>query len=732
MNLSRIPRYAVILLVLALLPMNAWAQRLNLNEYPEVDLDSILERHRKWFEEEVTWILTETEREVFARLDSDEKRDTFIEEFWTQRDPTPGTPRNEYREEYDRRYAHVQKFFGRGTSRPGWQTDRGRMYLLLGKPQYTSSIPNDMITHPIEVWFYAGAVELGLPPFHYLLFYQRYGSGEYRIYSPLSDGPDKLMNPAGMRAVEDMKASRQRTPGFAPSGFRDPDVEYIYYLLREIDIDVASAAISLFPSEAGLEYGITPLRSEMLLGDIQQVPERLMPDTTYAYNILTGVTESDVRFETVQIDAMAAPLIDVDGQPFIHFAAQTPGDNLNLNNYEDTFYFSFDSSGSVTTQDLKVLQIFDANLSGELDPEAARRFRDTDFLYLDLVPTVPGKQTFEIVIENKVAHTFGRAVFDFDVPSAHPDQLRLLGPVLGQAVQQNPEYDLFTDRFPFQYRGEAVVPAPTARYARGAPMVVFGQILLPLGHDRPLQLRLELLDAGGDAVQDLTEAVDLALADGHGVITPILNLPTDGLTAGRYRVRLSLVDEPTGAASAEFEVFEATEAQVLPFISAQPAPPATDVTVYVERARQLAVLGEMEAALVLLRDARSRDPENGEVIQAYVETLDDAGAYAELIEYVAPVVARNPRATEGMVMLGKAHANLGQHYDAIRYYERARIALGEHPVYILNPLASEYAADGNVVKAREILGRSLQLDEAQPEIRRMLEQLSETTAEPAQ
>jgi GWxTD domain-containing protein len=717
---------------IALLPSAALAQRLNLDDYEEVDLDSIEQRHQDWFNKEVYWILTETEREVFVRLQTSEQRDTFIEEFWKQRDPTPGTPRNEYYEEYQRRLAHVNKFFGRGTSREGWQTDRGRTYLLLGPPQYTSSVPNDMITHPIEVWFYAGAVELGLPPFHYVMFYQRYGSGEFRMYSPLSDGPERLMNPAGMRAVEDMKQSRQRTPGFAPTGFRNPDIEYIYYLLRDIDIDVASAAISLFPSDAGLEF-VQPLRSEMLIADIQAVPERLMPDTTYAYNILTGVTDSDVRFETLDIEAVATPLIDIDGQPFIHFAAQTPGDNLNLGEYEEDYFFSFDAGGSVTTPEFQVLQNFEANMSGELDTEAARRFRDTDFLYFDMIPTVPGKQNFDLMIENKVARTFGRAEFELDVPHARPDQLTLLGPVLGQAVQERPDFDAFADRFAFQYRGQAMVPSATKRFARGAPIVVMAQILLPAGHDRPLEMQLQVSRADGAVVQEARQAVDLDLADEYGVITPILTLPSDEMSPGDYRIRISLTDEPTGAGTAEVEIFEPAGTRVLPFINAQPAPPPTDVETYVERARQYAVLDEMEEALALLRDARERDPNNGQVMQAYVETLDAAGEYEELIEFVSPVVARNPRATDGMLMLAKAHASLGEHYDAIRYYERARIALGEDTTEILNSLASEYAADGNVAKAREILARSLELDEEQPEIRRMLDQLAGTAPpEPAQ
>ncbi|NWG14491.1 MAG: GWxTD domain-containing protein, partial [Acidobacteria bacterium] len=88
--------------------------------------------YKKWLQEEVVWIISQKERARFAALTSNGQREAFIREFWQRRDPTPSTPRNEYKEEHYRRYAHALKAFQEGT--PGWRTDRGRIYIIHGPP----------------------------------------------------------------------------------------------------------------------------------------------------------------------------------------------------------------------------------------------------------------------------------------------------------------------------------------------------------------------------------------------------------------------------------------------------------------------------------------------------------------------------------------------------------------------------------------------------------------------
>src|SRR5207245_3421421 len=70
--------------------------------------------YKKWLNEEVGYIITDEERKAFSRLQTDEERQQFIEQFWLRRDPTPDTEENEYREEHYRRiqYAHERLHSG--------------------------------------------------------------------------------------------------------------------------------------------------------------------------------------------------------------------------------------------------------------------------------------------------------------------------------------------------------------------------------------------------------------------------------------------------------------------------------------------------------------------------------------------------------------------------------------------------------------------------------------------
>ena len=88
--------------------------------------------YQKWVEQDVAYIITNSERAAFLKLTTDEERMKFMEQFWLRRDPTPDTAKNESKEEHYRRIAYSNEYFG--TSVPGWKSDRGRIYIVWGRP----------------------------------------------------------------------------------------------------------------------------------------------------------------------------------------------------------------------------------------------------------------------------------------------------------------------------------------------------------------------------------------------------------------------------------------------------------------------------------------------------------------------------------------------------------------------------------------------------------------------
>jgi GWxTD domain-containing protein len=106
------------------------------------------------FLSEVRYIITSAERKDFLNL-PDSGKAGFIEEFWKRRDPDPSTPENEFKDEYLGRIAKADDlFFGEG--RPGWLTDRGRIYVLFGPPtqRQTSPPSADARGRCQELWYY--------------------------------------------------------------------------------------------------------------------------------------------------------------------------------------------------------------------------------------------------------------------------------------------------------------------------------------------------------------------------------------------------------------------------------------------------------------------------------------------------------------------------------------------------------------------------------------------------
>src|SRR5260370_34724406 len=100
------------------------------------DKDNKLPPHYKeWLDRDVTYIITKGEKSDFLKLKTDEEREKFIDYFWTIRNPDPSSPINTYKEEHYKRLAYADDHFGIGKRVPGWATERGRIYIVLGEPK---------------------------------------------------------------------------------------------------------------------------------------------------------------------------------------------------------------------------------------------------------------------------------------------------------------------------------------------------------------------------------------------------------------------------------------------------------------------------------------------------------------------------------------------------------------------------------------------------------------------
>ncbi len=707
-----------ILLLAAVLatPPPVLAQRVDLGEFPKFDLDDIGEGHRKWVQEEVVWIITKDEREVFLRLDSEAHRDRFIDEFWANRDPSPGTKRNEYFDLHYERLAYVDRHIGRDTPGPGWRTDQGRMWMLLGKPQGRTQLPNTDASVPVEVWFYSIDPGLIPTPFFYLLFFKERGFGAYRLWSPALDGVVKLLNPAVQSQVLSGSTDRFRGQG----GIASTEDSLALRMLRDVHPELASAARSLVPGES-LGGIVSPLRSEMLLQQVFEIPDKIMPRATWAYNVLTGTTESDVRFETLPLRAIAVVLIDPSGLPFVHHAFRTQGDRLNLNNYEDNYYFTFEIGSTIRDEQSRLVHEREPRaLQADIDVDTARRLRDGPVAYMERLPVISGEHTLGVMVENNLTREFGRAEIRLKYPKVPRGQLTVGEPLLVRQVTQAPDtYNAFSAQYAFQVGAYSLIPAIENDFPVDGTVTVFRQLFVPPNRVASVVVRTEILGAAGGTLVEKVDRVNPSERDDYGVLNYFAEISLRQLPVGTYSV-VTEVEGIEERSTLPLRVVNA-DSYKRPHIHSLPSPPATSPLVRVARARQLRAVGRTDEAISELAYALRREPDLETAVELQIELLRDSGRYTELNALLTPRVASDPNNSELLMLLGDVNAQLAEHYDAIRFYERARISGAEETPELLNALASEYYADGRVDRTRELLTRSLEIDPDQPQMQRLLE-----------
>jgi len=101
----------------------------------------------------------------------------FLSEFWSRRDPTPGTTQNEAREQFYSAIAYAGKTYREGgrAATPGWKTDRGRVYSQKGVPDEVLRRTQQGNAPPYEVWRYTRGKG------RYYIFADRTGFGAFNL-----------------------------------------------------------------------------------------------------------------------------------------------------------------------------------------------------------------------------------------------------------------------------------------------------------------------------------------------------------------------------------------------------------------------------------------------------------------------------------------------------------------------------------------------------------------------
>jgi len=166
---------------------------------------------RAWRDGPAGYLLDEDEYRSFGTLESDAERRAFIDRFWTELDGDASTPRNEFREAFEARCATADARFETIGS-PGWKTDRGRAYVLLGEPSVIREAPGGIKAVATEIWVY-GDTAAGAPELR-IVFY-RCPDGDYRLSPACPAVSDRTSVAVDWERTEYVRRLRESNPALA-------------------------------------------------------------------------------------------------------------------------------------------------------------------------------------------------------------------------------------------------------------------------------------------------------------------------------------------------------------------------------------------------------------------------------------------------------------------------------------------------------------------------------------
>jgi GWxTD domain-containing protein len=688
-----IKRIALYVMIGALFPPILCAQ-------PKSDL-KMPGSYRLWLDEEVVYIITSKEAGVFRKLETDKERDIFIEAFWKHRDPTPGTPRNEFKDEHYLRRKYANEYFGRGSPRPGWMTDQGRIHIILGPPRNIEDHSSINGVYPVQIWSYDGDPDYGLPTGFNIIFFKKRGMGEYVLYSPVDDGPDSLIADWGTNLTADVM-----------------DEQAAYKELAKLAPNLAYQTLSLIPGERPMS-GTVSLASTRLLGNVFSYPQKKVEDT-YAEALLKykDVIEVDYSANYIASDSSLYVIRDEIGHFMVHYSIEPK--KISVDSYGDKYSTNYELDGRVSDTNgntiFQYMKEFPLSFSGpELQDLGAK-----SLAIQDLFPLVPGTYKFNLLLKNTVSKEF--ATFEGTITVPEESALPAITPlVLGYRLEKSASPA--TEFIPFRIKAGQLLTPARKTFTQKENLVVFFQVLgLPPELRSGGQLKYSVLRKDAQFLSQIKEISEYQNAPDFLEVFPLQEFPPD-----YYKIKVSVLDSRGAELLAQDEDFEITAAPSIgrPLVVSKVMPASGAEEYDYEQGLQLLNLKRNKDALVLLEKAYAKNPAQAKFALGLSQCLFIEGQYQRVKDILSPL--RGEKATDLILyFLGKSAHSLGQLDEAIADYSDYLSRFGLN-LEILNLLGTAHYQKGNTAEALRAWKRSLEINSGQENIKKLVHSIEEKT-----
>jgi len=655
---------------------------------------------RDWLERDVAYIITKDERDSFLKLTNDEDREKFIETFWEIRNPSAGSPTNTYKDEIYQRIAFADARFGIGSGVEGWRTDRGRTYITLGPPQQKQVYRNSANLYPMEIWFYSGA-NPALPPFFYVMFYQREGSGDYRFYSPYTDGPDKLAT--GVEAINSRSAALRMIRDSAGP-------------------EVARISLSLLPDEPVDETtGIVSLQSDILLNSIKNLANLpVNRDDILRRRANREAVTSRLVLEGHNLDIVSFPARDSRGLTRLDYALRlhSPNDLSMAEERDGRYSYSVEIRVRVLSAENKLIFTQQKTLADSITKKRLDSIKDRVFGYEGTLPLPPGKYHIEFQFTDWSKKAAFHTVREISIPVPSKDSL-VVPAVMPFLSAENADPGL-ADLMPFTIGGVQFTPMPssTPTLALGTNLQVVYQIWSApseprenLGKKIDVEYAFGRPAAPGSATK-VKDEINREQFDAAGSLVTGKKLSLDQQSSGNYILNVSVNNPETkhsGFGTMNFKVLDAPP-QPEPWDVLEPGIAQDAEKGILDQQRGLCywALGQYDEARVWFRRAlqvnHSNDVARARLVDAYFSKKD----YAAVVSLFSDAGVTETTDSETLLRIATSLQKLGDTSKAISVLESVLPSRSEEgPLYLA--LAQYYSEVGNPKKAADLSQRGKSL-----------------------
>ena len=489
--------------------------------------------YKDWLEKDVTYVITDEERKAFKKLATDDERERFIEEFWRRRDPDPDTDENEFKEEYYERIAYANEHFASGI--PGWKSDRGRIWIMYGKPDERETHPmggnyerpsyeggGSTSTYPFETWFYRYLPGVGSGV--EIEFVDPTGSGEYRIARNPNEKDALLMIPGGGLTLSEqlgLSDKADRISGIGGIGTANYQ--------REQD---------------------SPFSRLQLLADLSRPPQVKFNDL--AANLNTPTIEDNPLNFDIRVDFFRQS----DERVITALTIQTSNRDLVFQDSGGLQQARINIFGRITSVAGRRAGVFEDPVITTATTQELNEAKDRKSAYQKAVALAPGTYKVDVIVRDVTSGATGVRHVGFTVPRYDPQKLSTSTLVLAAKLESLIDQPAVGQ---FVIGQTQVIPNVSGIYQKGQPVGVYLQVY-NAGIDqttlRPsVDVEYALLKDGkelGKQAEDWR-----GMSDSGQRLTLARLIDTRQLAPGEYELAVRIRDRVSGQAlapSAKFTV----------------------------------------------------------------------------------------------------------------------------------------------------------------------------------